>query len=318
MHAINVSLTTIILFSIILLVQAEIVDYDAKIEKDALTKTDSNNEAEYVIVKIPISSIENRRHKRFIGGLLAGATAFIVKSGIWSAFKLSCIEFLKFTGGALIGEIYDKYHSTKIRKRRGIDILPENEVPIEITDQDFSDGCNSEFGCFNYELNQTLGKVFQQISTIPKGICRADGFIALNSRRDNIYLPDKFYHHEFRSKCFPAEVMCLVLLKVEVLMGQGALLGCNSCGGIQLKFEFAIFNVSSIQEASYCNYVDGLLGMNEPSAVPRGTRFIEYDRLVAQMKVDLRPTPLVQKYVLNKTIAIEIMDNDRAVNDILN
>lgn len=67
---------------------------------------------DYILLKIPVSSFTSdlslhsrRRSKRFIGNILSGVSAFVVKSGIWSAFKFSCLEFLKYTGGAIIGEI---------------------------------------------------------------------------------------------------------------------------------------------------------------------------------------------------------------------
>lgn len=267
---------------------------------------------DYMLIKIPLKIQRQHRHKRFIGGLLAGVSAFIVKSGIWSAFKISCIEFLKYTGGAIIGEVFDKFYNDKRRKREIMDI------PLEIMEEEFADGCTSEFGCYSPLINLTQDKILREVGFVPKGQCTADGLVRLQSKQQQLYLPTKFYHHEFRDRCFPKELMCLIILDIHVMAGEGAVLGCNSCGGILLNIHFAAFNTTSIEHVSYCRFIDGRLGITEPSSELRGIKMMTFSALRAQMIKDLRPTPALSEHYINRSIAIEIVDNDKFITNILN
>lgn len=266
-----------------------------------------NLDNEYVIIKIPIKEVQHLRHKRFIGGLISGISAFVVKSGIWSAFKFSCLEMLKYTGGAILGEIYDRFHTQ--RKRRSTDV-------VEFIDSsDFARGCDSNFRCYNNDINVTQKKVINQFSHVTRTKCSSHGII--NIQFDDPYLPVKFYNHPFRDVCFMEELFCLIILDSMIVDKSDSIVGCGTCPTLTLELHLAYFNISTQYEVLFCQRLKAEL-FPFISDIPKGQSYVLFNQLKQAMLEHLRPTPAVFEQKVKRVVAILPNENLQNFEFILN
>jgi len=306
---------------------------------DILHQDKSNN---YIMLRVPMP----KQRKRFLGTLIAGVTGFVVKSGIWSAFKFSCNEFLKYTGAAILGEIFDKFYKPETtRPKRGLELdvyaartyFEDGDESMNyrtISRSDFSDGCDSRFDCnYNWFANQTEHVIRKYLPHIPRGKCEATwkgetfyptGGLNIRTLRkskplkswvvsERHELPPALYQGVIRDFCFLAEVVCVVPIKLEMVIqvpGQ-QVLGCGNCGLTMVSYEYVHFNITNMADLELCQNSDVYKIFTED--------YTDYNIQIDQLSAPYRQ--MYEKGVLIKRrgqalISLNLFDSENYLRDV--
>lgn len=212
-------------------------------------------------------------------------------------------------------KFYDKYISTrsKSRKRRTTDF---DMTPFIIDDYEFNDGCASTFQCYNSQANHTQELLLSQFINIEKSTCDAGGIIHFNSMHDKIYAPQQFFHHAFRGKCFPQETMCVYVLSVEITNAHADVIGCGGCPRFQIVFEVAYFNITTVDEVSFCYRLKSPF-WRSPTLKQGGLRNAFFYEVRDMLHQSIIPSPTTTYLKIIKNVGININDNEEYMKDIV-
>lgn len=189
------------------------------------------------------------RHRRFLGSVISSVSGFLVRSGIWRAFKVGCAEFLKFTGGALIGEAFD-WFASKSRDKRSVGYVPTFNMSY------FKDGCHSTFSCgFDPDKLKIENVVLEHLPSIPKPFCSDKLDSIINPKFSNLTVIHP------RDRCFIDELNCTVF---QIHPFDGLVAVADGCGGcpsvVKLPASVITWRLATVQ--SYYDCISYNLNLN--------------------------------------------------------
>lgn len=233
----------------------------------------------FALLKVPVSSVQSGlRQKRFVLSAISSVTAFLVKTGVWSLFKLSCASFVKTAGGLILGEIFQQSRRhQRYRRSYGTDRIPEYEIDA----YDFVDGSDPcecvgnavlkapildtallytpyYHNSYPFESYLYLGRHFKDLTSL-----NFDSWVYRFAPRANFSLNPLYGHRIDDEKCYFSSLACNVLMNL-VAYRQSYVDGCGRFPAVQLELTLIYFEIKSQRHFDACQHLKTLSAHSEP------------------------------------------------------